>query len=111
MNKGKGLLGMTSRPRIRESRVSENYGDNHLWEDNAVFAGERLRIHATKWQDPVVLERWGIEEDFNAFAAATGLLEFSQNPRNTYEELSREFLSTFRFEGPEVHKRDRKSVV
>ena len=109
MNKGKGLLGMTSRPRRRLSRVSENYDDNHLWEDGAVYAGERLRIHATKWQDPVVLDHWGIREDFNAFAAATGLLEFSRHPRNTYEELSREFLSTFRFEGPDNYKHGKKS--
>ena len=32
-------LGMTSRPRRRSSRVSENYDDNHLWEDGAVYAG------------------------------------------------------------------------
>ena len=109
MNKGKGLFGMTSRPRRRSSRVSENYDDNHLWEDGAVYAGERLRIHATKWQDPMVLDHWGIKEDFNAFAAAAGLLEFSLHPRNTYEELSREFLSTFRFEGPENYKHSKKS--
>ena len=109
MNKGKGLFRMTSRPRRRASRVSENYDDNHLWEDGAVYAGERLRIHATKWQDPVVLYHWGIGEDFNAFAVATGLLEFSQHPRETYEELSREFLSTFRFEGPESYKYSKKS--
>ena len=109
MNKGKGLFGMTSRPRRRASRVSENYDDNHLWEDGAVYAGERLRIHATKWQDRVVLDHWGIGEDFNAFAAATGLLEFSQHPRETYEELSREFLFTFRFEGPESYKYSKKS--
>ena len=109
LNKGKELLGMTSRPRRRVLRVSENYDDNHLWEDSAVYAGEKLRIHATKWQDPLVLDHWGITEDFNAFVTATGLLEFSNNPRNTYEELSREFLSTFRFEGPESYKHSKKS--
>ena len=110
MNKGKELLGMTSRPRRRVLRVSENYDDNHLWEDSAVYAGEKLRIHATKWQDPVVPDHWGIREDFNAFAAAAGLLEFSLHPRNTYEELSREFLSTFRFEGPENYKHNKKRL-
>lgn len=109
MNKGKALLGMSSRTRRRESRVSNNNDDNQLWEDELLFAGENLRVHATKWQDPVVLEHWGIAEDFHAFAAATGLLEFSRHPRNTYEELSREFLSTFRFEGPELNKRSKKS--
>ena len=108
MNKGKGSFGMMSRPRRRASRVSENYDDNQRWEDGAVYAGKRLCIHATKWQDPMVLDHWGTREDFNAFAAATGLLEFSQNPRNTYEELSRKFLSTFRFEGPESHKQNKK---
>ena len=88
MNKGKGLFGMTSRPRRRALRVSENYDDNHLWEDGAVYAGERLQIHATKWQDPMVLDHWGIGEDFNAFATAAGLLEFSQHPRETYEALA-----------------------
>ena len=83
MNKGKGLFGMTSRPRRRSSRVFENYDDNHLWEDGAVYAGERLRIHATKWQDLVVLDHWGIKEDFNAFAAAAGLLKFSVVSRCT----------------------------
>ena len=111
MNKGKGLFGMTSRPRRRASRVSENYDDNQLWEDGAVYAGERLRIHATKWQDPVVLDHWGIREDINAFTAAIGLLGFSQNPRNTYEELSQEFLSTFRFEGPESHMHSKKRLL
>ena len=72
LNKGKELLGMTSRPRRRVLRVSENYDDNHLWEDSAVYAGEKLRIHATKWQDPLVLDHWGITEDFNAFVTATG---------------------------------------
>ena len=80
MNKGKRLLGMTSRPKRRASRVSENYDDNQLWEDGAVYAGERLRIHATEWQDPVVLDHWGIGEDFNAFAAAAGLLGPHQEP-------------------------------
>ena len=34
---------------------------------------------------------------------------FAQNPQDTYEELSREFLSTFIFEGPEAHKHSKKS--
>ena len=62
-----------------------------------------------RWQDPHVLQEWGMEEDFNSFATATGLLTFAQNPQETYEELSREFLSTFRFEGPETHKHKNKS--
>jgi hypothetical protein len=100
---------MSSRPRRRASKVSLNYDDNHLWEDDAVFVGEKLKIHTTRWQDPHVLEQWGIKEDFDTFANATGLLEFAQNPRGTYEELSREFLSTFRFEGPEIYKHSKKS--
>lgn len=107
LNKGKALLGMSSRTRRRESRVSNNHDDNQLWEDELVFAGENLRVHTTRWQDPEVLEHWGIAEDFQAFAATTGLLEFSRHPRNTYVELSREFLSTFRFEGPVVHRKSK----
>ena len=108
-SKGKGLLGMSSRPKRRACRVSLNYDDNHLWEDSASFVGEKLRIHTTRWQDPRVLQQWGMEEDFNSFATATGFLTFAQNPQDTYEELSREFLSTFRFEGPETHKHKNKS--
>ena len=50
-----------------------------------------------------------MEEDFNSFATATGLLTFAQNPQETYEELSREFLSTFRFEGPGAYEHKNKS--
>ena len=39
-SKGKGLLGMSSRPRRRTCKVSLNYDDNHLWEDDAVYVGE-----------------------------------------------------------------------
>ena len=88
MNKGKALLGMNSRPKSRASKVSLNYDDNQLWEDDAVFVGEKLKIHTTRWQDPHVLEEWGMKEDFDAFANTTGLLRFAQNPRGTYEELS-----------------------
>ena len=104
------MLRMSSRTRRRaETRVATNYDDNQAWEDELFFAGENLRVHATKWQDPIVLEHWGIAEDFNSFAAATRLLEFSRRPCFTYEELSRDFLSTFRFEGPEVRKKSKKS--
>ena len=108
-NKGKALIGMSSRPRRRACKVSLNLDDQHLWEDSAYFVGEKLKIHATRWQDPHVLEHWGIQEDFYIFATATGLLRFAQNPQDTYEELSREFLSTFRFEGPEPYKHRKKS--
>ena len=57
----------------------------------------------------MVRDHWGIGEDLNAFAAAIGLLELSRHPRETYEDLSREFLSTFRFEGPESYKYSKKS--
>ena len=90
--------------------MDNNYDENQDWEDHQVFVGERLKVHPTKWQDPIVLEHWGITEDFNHFLAVTGLSEFAQQPRFTYEELSREFLSTFRFEGPEVHKKSKKKV-
>ena len=86
-NKGKALIGMSSRPRRRACKVSLNLDDQHLWEDSAYFVGEKLKIHTTRWQDPHVLEQWGIQEDFNIFAAATGLLRFTQNPQDTYEEL------------------------
>ena len=108
-SKGKGLLGMSSRPKRRACRVYLNYDDNQLWEDSASFVGEKLKIHTTRWQDPHVLQQWGMEEDFNSFATVTGLLTFAQNPQETYEELSREFLSTFRFKGPETHKHKNKS--
>ena len=80
-SKGKGLLGMSSRPRRRSCKVSLNYDDNHLWEDCAFFVGEKLRIHTMRWQDPHVLQEWGMEEDFNSFATATGLLAFAQTHR------------------------------
>ena len=86
--KGKGFLGMSSRPRRRACKVSLNYDDNHLWEDDAVYVGEKLKIHTTRWKEPQVLEQWGIKEDFDTFAATTGLLGFAQNPQETYEELS-----------------------
>ena len=109
MNKGKGLMGMMSRTRRRPSRATNNHDDDQLWEDEAVYIGERLKIHATRWQDPHVLDQWGIGEDFNAFITATGLLEFSRHPRGTYEGLAREFISTFRFEGPEAHRYSKRS--
>jgi len=108
-SKGKALVGMSSRPRRRACKVSLNYDDDHLWEDDAFFVGEKLKIHTTRWQDPYVLEQWGIKEDFDTFVTTTGLLRFSQNPQDTYEELSREFLSTFRFEGPEPQKHRKRS--
>ena len=108
-SKGKALAGMSSRPKRRACKVSLNYDDDHLWEDDAFFVGEKLKIHTTRWQDPYVLEQWGIKEDFDTFVTTTGLLRFSQNPQDTYEELSREFLSTFRFEGPEPQKHRKRS--
>ena len=49
MKKGKGFLGMTSRTRSRASKVTKNHDDNQLWEDGAIFAGENLVVHATRW--------------------------------------------------------------
>ena len=108
-NKGKGLLGMSSRTKRKACRVSTNMDDAHDWEDTKYYVGEKLKIHTTRWQDPAVLEQWGMEEDFNTFATVTGLLTFAHNPQETYEEISREFLSTFRFEGPENYKHKNKS--
>ena len=54
-SKGKGLFGMSSRPRRRERKVSINNDDQHLWEDEAYYVGEKLKIHTTRWQDPHVL--------------------------------------------------------
>ena len=102
-SKGKVLLGMISRPKIRACKVSLNYDDNHLWEDSAFFVGEKLTIHTMRWEDPHVLKEWAMEEDVSSFATATGLLAFAQNPQETYEEPSREFLSTFRFEIGRAH--------
>ena len=108
-SKGKGLFGMNSRPRRRGCKVSINYDDNHLWEDDAVYVGEKLGIHTARWQDPQVLEQWGIKEDFDTFTATTSLLGFAQNPQETYAELSREILSTFRFERRENYRQSKKS--
>ena len=44
-SKGKGLLGMSSRTRRRTCKVSINYDDNHPWEDDAVYVGEKLKNH------------------------------------------------------------------
>ena len=66
-------------------------------------------VHATRWQDPIVLGHWGMEDDFTAFVTAAGLLEFSRHPRETFQEISRQFLSTFRFEGPDNYKNSKKS--
>ena len=60
-------------------------------------------------EDPIVLDHWGIKEDFKAFIATAGLLKFSRHPWETYEEISREFLSTLRFEGPDNNKLGKKS--
>ena len=60
-NKGKSMLGMSSRTRRRaETKVDNNYYENQDWEDHQIYVGERLKVHATKWQDPIVLEHWGI---------------------------------------------------
>ena len=50
-----------------------------------------------------------MKEEFDAFTATTGLLGFAQNPQETYDELSREFLCTFRFERLESCKNCKKS--
>jgi hypothetical protein len=109
MNKGKGLFGITSRTRSRASRVTENHDGNQLWEDGAIFAGEKLVVNPTRWHDLIVLDHWGMKEDFTAFMIVADLLDFSHHPRETYEEISQEFLSTFRFEGRDIHKRSKKS--
>jgi hypothetical protein len=95
MNKGKGLLGgLRSR---RNSKVSLNYDEEHLWEDDMLRKAEGLDVHTTRWQDPEVLRILHIEEDFNYFLARTGLEGFTSNREKTYAEISREFLATFRF--------------
>ena len=60
-NKGKSMLGMSSRTRRRaETRVDNNYDENQDWEDHQIYAGERLKVHSTKWQDPIVQEQLGL---------------------------------------------------
>jgi hypothetical protein len=102
MNKGKGILGGL-RARRGPSKVSFNYDEEHLWEDDMIERAEGLDVHTTRWQDPEVLMMLSLEEDFNYFAAQTKLEGFASNPQETYAEISREFLATFRF----VHTKEK----
>jgi len=99
MNKGKSIMSaLTSRPRRSAIKVSHNYEEAEAWEDEMLYRSESLDVHCTKWQYPNVLEHWELEDDFEFFCRKTGLLEFSRHESTTYDESSREFLSTFKFD-------------
>ena len=98
MNKGKGLLsGFTRRSRRGEDKVTTNYDEAHSWEDDMLLRTFDLEVYSTRWQDPFVMDKMNIKEDFNYFTASTGLAEFARRPQMTYVEISREFLATFHF--------------
>jgi hypothetical protein len=98
-NKGKGIMSaLMGRPKRSGSKVSRNYGENEAWEDQMLYKSEDLRILCTKWQDPFILQSWSIGEDFDTFCSTTGLMGFTCHESETYEELSKEFLSTFKFD-------------
>jgi hypothetical protein len=67
-------------------------------ENDMLDKEEELDVHNTRWQDPMVLEYWGLVEDLNHFTSQTGLFEFARHPQETYADLSREFLPTFWFD-------------
>jgi hypothetical protein len=71
-------------------------------ENDMLDKEEELDVHNTRWQDPMVLEYWGLVEDLNHFTSQTGLFEFARHPQETYADLSREFLATFRFDYQKV---------
>jgi len=85
------------KPRRAEAKLTVNYDEVLMWEDEMLFRANDLEVRSTRWQDPVVMELMGVEEDFNYFTACTGLSEFARHPQGTYEEISREFLATFHF--------------
>ena len=105
MSKGKGILSaLTSRPKRSATKVSHNYEEAEAWEDEMLYKSDYLDVHCTKWQDPAVLERWELEDGLEFFCRKTGLLEFSRHESKTYDALSKEFLSTFKFD----HKKFKK---
>jgi hypothetical protein len=99
---------MSTRTRRGTSRVSTNLEEAHQWEDDALYAVDSLRVHSMRWPDPEVIQAWGMHEDFQAFAATTGLLEFSRHPNKTYKEISHEFITTIRFEHIKSYKESKE---
>src|SRR4051794_25696515 len=96
MNKVKGLLsGLTRMSRRGEDKVTLNLDDAHSWEDDMLHRANNLEVHSTRWQDPYVMEKINIQEDFNYFTACTRLAEFASRPQRNYAEISHEFLATF----------------
>jgi hypothetical protein len=74
-----------------------NFEEAEAWEDEMLMRCETLPVRTTKWHDVEILEQWGVADDFNYFCEVTGLRGFAEHPASTYEELSRDFLSTFKF--------------
>jgi hypothetical protein len=49
-----------------------------------------------------------MHEDFQAFPTTIGLLEFSRHLKKTYKEISREFITTFRFKHIKSYKESKR---
>ena len=95
MEKGKSLF--SSFRSRRNARVSLNMDDEQDLEDRMLYQVEALDVHATRWKDPKILREMHIEEDVAFFLEHTWLEGFASRPFKTYAELTREFLTTFRF--------------
>jgi hypothetical protein len=54
--------------------------DDHQFEDELLYKVEALDVHATRWQDPKMLNVMHIEEDFAFFLEQTWPNGFSSHP-------------------------------
>jgi hypothetical protein len=91
------LIGGSSRARRSSKRASLNLEDAEEWEDLMLARCENLSVHTTKWQDPTILEEWKVDDGFYHFCNVTSLIGFAIHAALTYEELSKKFLSIFKF--------------
>ena len=71
MNKGI-MSALMGRPKRSGNKVSRNYEEAEAWEDEMLYKSEHLKVHCTRWQDPYMLQKWKIEEDFYHFCNKIG---------------------------------------
>jgi hypothetical protein len=63
-----------------------------------IYNADALHVHTTRWQDPSMLSKLHIEDDFTHFLEETMLSGFASRTQKTHAEISPEFPATFRFE-------------